>query len=309
MLNSLNGILAKIKEESDDDSKQSQSSTGTTQSAHAQNPNTAQEPKASPNPTTSSSFKMKTPRFDSQLPIENWLSAMELYMSCNDLTEEDIISVSLAQLLTEDNGSSVIESIGKEERKSWEAFKSKLITVLGKDHEHFKYLYNTFQRGNESQAMALAKITAFFKKGYRKQKLDDADEQIVCEKFIEAQEPRLRELLTREKSLLNLRNIAQRATELERSFFKKETIFAAKETPNQQSEVSELCSQLKSIVSNAIKDKKKPQKKKGRVDTKKIEGHCIAFVRKGKCRFGSKCRYLHSADIPKHIRDEINKEE
>jgi hypothetical protein len=184
-----------------------------------------------------------------------------------------------------------------------------LIAVLVKDKEHFKHLYNTFQRGSESQAMALTKITAFFKKGYRKQNLDDADEQIVCEKFIEAQEPRLRELLTREKSILNLRNIAQRATELERSFFKKKSIFMAEETQAQRSEVSELCSQLKSLVSDAIKDRKKPKNTKGRIDTTKCEGHCIAFVRKGKCRFGSKCRYLHSTDIPKHVRDYITNEE
>jgi hypothetical protein len=153
-----------------------------------------------------------------------------------------------------------------------------LIAVLVKDKEHFKHLYNTFQRGSESQAMALTKITAFFKKGYRKQNLDDADEQIVCEKFIEAQEPRLRELLTREKSLLNLRNIAQRATELERSFFKKESIFMAEETQAQRSEVSELCSQLKSLVSDAIKDRKKPKNTKGRIDTTKCEGHCCSRV-------------------------------
>jgi uncharacterized protein YjiK len=97
-----------------------------------------------------------------------------------------------------------------------------LIAVLGKDNEHFKHLYNTFHRGSESQAMALTKITAFFKKGYKKNALDEADEQIVYERFIVAKEPRLMELFTREKSLLNLRNIAQRATELERSFFNRE---------------------------------------------------------------------------------------
>jgi hypothetical protein len=336
MLNNLNSVLAQIKDESEEGETGNQSSTNSTQTGPAPGPaddqthgtktdsppesaqrpapgshaNTAPRSKSAQNPTTSSGkLKMKTPRFDYQLPIENWLSAMELYMSCHDLSEEDIITASLAQLLTEGSGSNVIESIGKEERKNWEAFKSKLIEVLGKDQEHFKHLYNTFQHGGESQAMALTKLTAFFKKGYKKTDLDDADKSIVCEKFIDAQQPRLRELLTREKSFLNLRNIAQRATELEQSLFKKESIFTAKETQSPQSEVSELCSQLRSIVSGAIKDQKKPQNKKGRVDTKKIEGHCIRFVRKGKCNFGSKCRYLHSDDIPKHIRDIIMSKE
>ena len=86
-------------------------------------------------------------------------------MSCHDLSEEDIIKASLAQLLTEGSGSNVIESIGKEERKNWEAFKSKLIEVLGKDQEHFKHLYNTFQHAGESQAISLTKLIALFKKG------------------------------------------------------------------------------------------------------------------------------------------------
>jgi hypothetical protein len=235
MINNLNSVLAQIKDESEEGETGNQSSTNSTQTGPAPGPaddqthgtktdsppesaqrpapgshaNTTPRSKSAPNPTTSSGkLKMKTPRFDYQLPIENWLSAMELYMSCHDLSEEDIITASLAQLLTEGSGSNVIESIGKEERKNWEAFKSKLIEVLGKDQEHFKHLYNTFQHGGESQAMALTKLTAFFKKGYKKTDLDDADKSIVCEKFIDAQQPRLRELLTREKSFLNLRNIA-----------------------------------------------------------------------------------------------------
>ncbi|CBY13345.1 unnamed protein product [Oikopleura dioica] len=215
-------------------------------------------------------------------------------MACYNLSEEDIIKISLSQLLAEDSGTSLIESINPEERKNWKAFKSKLMAILGKDQEHFKHLYNTFQRGSESQAMALTNLIAFFKKGYKKTALDDADNSIVCEKFINAQEPRLRELVTREKSRLNFSNIAGRATELERSLFKKETIFTAEETPIARSELAELCSQLKSFVSNAVKDQTITKNKKGRIDTKKIEGHCIAFVKKGKCRFGSKCRYLHS---------------
>ena len=353
MMNDLDSILAKIKEESDD-SKETQSSTGTSQTdpapgpanpqnhgpasdsapksatgpapktnfGHAQAPNgksnTTPQSGSAPtytayghylNKPSGSQFRLKLPKFSSELPIENWICALEIYMACYNLSEEDIIKISLSQLLAEDSGTSLIESINAEERKNWKAFKSKLMAILGKDQEHFKHLYNTFQRGSESQAMALTKLIAFFKKGYKKTALDDADNSIVCEKFIDAQEPRLRELLTREKSRLNVSNIAGRATELERSLFKKETIFTAEETPIARSELSELCSQLKSFVSNAVKDQTITKNKRGRIDTKKIEGHCIAFVKKGKCRFGSKCRYLHSSDIPKHIRDIITNEE
>ena len=239
-LKNLNSILLKIEEESKTESKtESQNSTGDLKE------NGSQTPKSQPNPALGSSsgsktgssfptdeidgekFKMKIPKFDSQLPIENWLTAMEIFKACSKLSDENLIKVSLTKLLEEESGTSLIEAINPDELVSWEKFKMKLKSVLGKDREHFKHMYNTFQRGSESQAMALTKITAFFKKGYGKKIVDDADQQIICEKFISSQEPRLMELLQREKSLLNLRNVAQRATELERSFFKRENVFIA----------------------------------------------------------------------------------
>ena len=260
---------------------------------------------------TGNQFRMKTPKFDSQLPIENWICAMDIYKTCANLSEENIIKVSLTQLLTEDSGTSLIESISPDELKSWEAFKSKLIAVLGKDHEFFKHEYNTFKRGSESQAMALTKITAFFKKGYKKTALDEADEQIVCEKFIAAQEPRLMELLTREKSLLNLRNIAARATELERSFFNREKVFVAEQQNEKNSEIDQLCSKLEKMFTSAThqaQKNKKPDNKRKRIDTTKIQGYCISFVKNGKCKYGKKCRYIHSDDIPSDVQKLIKEE-
>jgi hypothetical protein len=109
MLNNLNSVLAQIKDESEEGKTGNQGSTSSTQTGPAPGPgndqthgkktdsppessqrpapgshaNTAPRSKSAQNPTTSSGkLKMKTPRFDYQLPIENWLSAMELYMSC-----------------------------------------------------------------------------------------------------------------------------------------------------------------------------------------------------------------------------------
>ena len=333
MINDLNSILAKIKEEPEEDQTRGTGSAPESAQGPAPGPTFghAQAPNAAPNttprsgsaPTSTnpgpnldtqsigSQFRMKTPKFDSQLPIENWIFALDIYMACYNLSEENIIKVSLSQLLTEDSGTSLIESINPEERKNWEAFKSKLIAVLGKDQEHWKHLYNTFQRGSESQAMALTKITAFFKKGYKKNTLDEADEQIVCEKFISAQEPRLKELLTREKSSLNLRNIAQRATELERSFFNRERVFVAQEQKMSNSDMDQFCSKLEKMLANNLTQNKKTsnsQSKKNRIDTTKIQGYCIAFVRTGKCKFGKKCRYVHSDDVPAEVQKLIKKE-
>jgi len=222
MLDNLNPTQADIKKESEKDQNQAQTDPApgpvkdqargsTTSSAHESFPGSAPEPKfgqaQSPNGTSNTTprsrqsptcaastpgpnletmktpFVMKTPKFDSQLPIENWIYAMDIYMACYNLSEENIIKVSLAQLLTNDSGSSLIECFTPAELKSWNALKSKLIAVLGKDQEHFKHLYNTFKRENESQAMALMKLTAFFKKGYKKYNIDEADQQIICEKI------------------------------------------------------------------------------------------------------------------------------
>ena len=253
---------------------------------------------------------MKTPKFDSQLPVENWIVNMKLYGKCSNITDADLLSVALSQILMEESGTSLIEAITEEEKKDWESFKTKLIQVLGKDKEHFKYLYTSFQRGQETQQMAVTKLQAYFKKGYGKLVLDAADESIICDRFIECQDPRLAELLRREKSLLNLQNIAQRAMELERSFYKRENIFAAECSNNaKESEIAQLCSQLKEIVASAKEPvKEKKRKTRARIPTDKLQGHCIAFVRNGRCRFGEKCKYLHSETVPEEVEKIIKKE-
>jgi hypothetical protein len=120
------------------------------------------------------------------------------------------------------------------------------------------------------------------------------------------------ELLTREKSLLNLRNIAQRATELERSFFNREKVFVAEQQNEKCSEIDQLCSKLEKMLTNAATQNQKKnnsQNKRNRIDTTKIQGHCISYVKNGKCKYGKRCRYIHSDDVPGEIRKLINKEE
>jgi hypothetical protein len=68
---------------------------------------------------------------------------MDIFMDYRYLSEEDMINVSLAQLLTSKNDSSVIECFNLAELRNWEEFKSKLIKILGKDQEHFKHMYNS----------------------------------------------------------------------------------------------------------------------------------------------------------------------
>ena len=252
MLDDLDRTQAYIKKESvqDQRSKNDSAPESTFEQAQGSNAQSNTTPR-SRHPSTSakkSRFDMKTPKYNSQLPIENWIFAMEIFIDCHNLSDENIINVSLAQLLTNKNNSSVIECFNPAELRSWEEFKSKHIGILGKDQEHFKHMYNTFKRENESQAMALIKIIAFFKKGYKKQNLDQSDQQIVCEKFISAQKPRLMELLTREKSKLNLTNIAKRATEIERSLSASEHTFVSDKDSKKYPEIAELCSYLKKVL-------------------------------------------------------------
>ena len=254
MLDDLDRTQAYIKKESVQDQQSTNDSAPESKFEQAQSSNAqSNTTPRSRQPSTSaqkSHFDMKTPKYNSQLPIENWISAMDIFMDCHNLSEKTIIHVSLAQLLTSKNDSSVVECFNPAELKNWEKFKSKLIEILGKDQDYFKHMYNTFQRENESQAMALVKIIAFFKKGYKKQNLDQSDQQIVCEKFISAQKPRLMELLTREKSKLNLTNIAKRATEIERSISASENTSTYDKDSKKYPEIAELCSYLKKVLDN-----------------------------------------------------------
>ena len=71
-----------------------------------------------------------------------------------------------------------------------------------------------------------------------------------------------------------------------------------------------LCSMLKDLFKQAEnlesqKLTKKRPKAQSKINSKKLEGHCIAFVKRQKCKKNTSCKYIHSDDPPKSVRDYI----
>jgi len=71
-----------------------------------------------------------------------------------------------------------------------------------------------------------------------------------------------------------------------------------------------LCSMLKDLFKQAEngtsqKLAKKRPKAQSKINSKKLEGHCIAFVKRQKCKKNTSCKYIHSDDPPKSVRDYI----
>ena len=175
----------------------------------------------------SNKARVKTPKYDSNLPIGAWIRNMEIYGRISALNDEELITCALSSLLSEEQGSHIIASLNDNELKEWTAFKEKLKDVLGFSRDHSKHLYENIQRGSDSFGVAMAKLQSYYRQGYNIKTLRAQDNVLLFEKFCAAQDDRLRELLLREKASLNVNTICKRANELERSFKRRELNFAA----------------------------------------------------------------------------------
>ena len=261
-----------------------------------------------------SNYKIKAPKYQQSLPIETWLRNMEIFGRCSEVKDERLITVAIANLLSGDAGANVVESLDGDEMTDWKLFKEKLINILGHTREFYKHEFHSYQRGADSFGLCMANLKAYFKKGYNRQSIGLADEEMILERFISCQNQRLKELLSREKSSLNINTIAQRAHELQRSIPKAESLFTADASSvgKQQSEIAELCTLLKThFKSNSSLQEKRPAQSKNssssrkRLDIKRLEGHCLNFVRRQTCRHGESCKYLHATSPPKTVVDYV----
>ena len=154
----------------------------------------------------------------------------------------------------------------------------------------------------------MANLKAYFKKGYNKTNISHSDEEIILERFIDCQNPRLKELLMREKSMLTIEKIADRAHELERSLPKSGKLFMAEAKTESNDKLDELCALMKEQMKRK-QEKRDSEKRNFRprqaLDKSKMEGHCISYVRRQKCPRGQPCKYLHSDSPPKRVVDYV----
>ena len=305
-MESLNQILAKIEQE---DAK-IKDEPNETPNQQQQNSPPKEEKRESPkNPKVNKDQqvrKQKIPgsikpaKYDSSLPIDSFLSQMEIYQQCQNLPDTDLIGITLSQMMNDETGISIRRALKADEMTSWTAFKKKLTAILGRSKEHFRHQLRTYQRGQDTCGVALAKLTDYFMQAYDRTELSESENDMLVELFINAMEPRLKQLLSREKSALTYDNIIARAAELERSItpLTQEGVFATLDRSFLENQINLLRSEIKDA-----QEKKKPARK--RVDVRKMEGHCISYTRSKKCK-RNPCKYIHSDDPPQSVIDAVN---
>ena len=329
MLSDLHSLLKTIKEEETDDEPKQQTTTGESQTFGEQPGQGATQPDSKstrPGPETSkagstpvhesirnrnsmpSSVRIKSPKYDSSLPISAWIRNMEIYGRASSLNDEELITTALSSLLSEEEGSHVISSLTDTELKKWSLFKKKLEDVLGHTRDHWKHLYENYSRGADSFGVAMAKLTSYYRQGYEIMELRKHDQELLIERFCKCQDDRMRELLLREKANLNVSTIVKRANELERSIPKRENLFAISapaENDNIAKQLASLTAEIQKMkINNSSKEKKSQQnKKRPKLDLDKAAGYCIKFTQGKPCRYGDNCKYMHASDPPKSVVD------
>ena len=329
MLSDIDSVLKRIKEEETDDGPKQQTTTGGTQTSDKQpdpKVNRADSKSARPGPeptqagstsshesnrsrnTLSSSMRIKSPKYDSSLPISAWIRNMEIYGRASSLNDQELITTALSSLLSEEEGSHVISSLTDVELQNWQLFKNKLEDVLGHTRDHWKFLYENYQRGSDSFGVAMSKLTSYYRQGYEISELRKHDQELLIERFCKCQDDRMRELLLREKANLNVSTIVKRANELERSLPQRENLFAISAPAENEKIAKQLVTLTEEIqrlkISNSSNEKKPTlQKKRAKIDLDKAAGYCIKFTQGKMCRYGDACKYLHASDPPKSVVD------
>ena len=264
--------------------------------------------KSKENTAVKSDYRVKAPKYYSSMPIETWLRNMEIFGKCSDIEDSKLITVAISNLLSGDAGANIIESLDDDEMADWNLFKRNLVSSLGQSDEFYKNQFHKYQRGSDSFGLCMANLKAYFKKGYKKTSLNDDNREAILERFINCQNPRLKEILKREQSQLTIENAAKRATEIEISIPSSENLFMADAKQAENPVISELCALLKDQMKrseNASSSKMAKSSPRRGVDSKKLQGHCISFVKRQKCKKMTNCKYLHSDDPPKSVVDYV----
>jgi hypothetical protein len=257
-----------------------------------------------------SKLRVKPPRYDATIPIPSWLKNLEIYAHCSKLNDNEIITVALTSLLNESEGSHVIQSLEAEDLNDWSRFKTRLLSMLGKTNDFYKNEFRNYSRGSDSFGMCLSKLISLYKQGYDIKYLGDNDKLLIIERFCESQNSKIRELLMREKSTLTIENIATRAGEIEAAIPIRELNFniSAEEKTDSVRELTFQVKQMLKMNSEAQKESKSRKTSSGdrkKIDTTKLQGHCLSYQKRKKCRYNKNCKYLHSDNAPKEVIDYV----
>jgi len=253
-----------------------------------------------------SKLRVKPPRYDATIPIPSWLKNLEIYAHCSKLNDNEIITVALTSLLNESEGSHVIQSLEAEDLNDWSRFKIRLTTMLGKTNDFYKNEFKNYSRGSDSFGMCLSKLISLYKQGYDQKYLGNNDKMLIIERFCESQNSKIRELLMREKSTLTIDNIATRAGEIEAAIPTRDLNFNISAEEKADS-MRELTFQIKQMLKTNAESQNAPSFRKTKpgerqkIYTSKLQGHCLSYQKRKKCRYNKSCKYLHSDNAPKDV--------
>jgi hypothetical protein len=160
-----------------------------------------------------SDYRVKTTKYYSSMPIETWLRNMEIFGRCSNIEDSKLITVAIFNLLSGDAGAIINESLDDDEMVDWKLLKCNFISSLGQSDEFYKNQFHKYQRGSNSFGLCMANFKAYFKNGYKKTYHSDDNCEAILEQFINCQNPRLKEILKRQKSQLTIENAAKKATD------------------------------------------------------------------------------------------------
>ena len=165
-------------------------------------------------------------KYDPKQEIQRFLSQIETYASVHGITDDKtLISIAIAALDQCDEGSLAKESLREEDKISWQALKSKLVSLLGHRPDYYRNYFLNFKRGGMRLGLALSCLSQAFKRGWQiNRPLTVTEEQMIITAFINSLDGSLKVLLKSEERNLTFANIAERAQELEDCLGKEQQI-------------------------------------------------------------------------------------
>lgn len=274
--------------------------------------------------------------------IEAFIRSVECYGDANDITDrKKWIAIAKTALNASEDGLLLQDALLPAEEEDWDLFKNKLLSILGNPPDYYRDVYRSFRRGTEKPGLAMSKLTQAYKRGFltNGQNLTESDKAHIMHQFINSLANPLRGLVKAEEKRLTFSKIADRVAELERCFgpgfapqsaaslmypeARVQMVKAQKEEQTQntvQLKMIELINSLmaqsktqhaqmmKSIESSKSgprqnSDRDSKPRTSRRINSSKLRGHCIRWVRDGHCRFENNCKYKHETDVPKEIKD------
>jgi len=151
--------------------------------------------------------------------VESFFKSVERYCSANNIhLDTDKITISINGLIETEAGEMATDSLSERELLNFELFKASITQSLGKNNKFHKNNFSAFKRkSGETLRCAFNRLISIYKKAFCGPQgiIGEDQKNLLMTIFISKLNPRLRQLLQGEESLLTFATIGVRAEELE----------------------------------------------------------------------------------------------